>query len=217
MHHIQKHILKVLAHTKWARFRDMRPEKVDSNAYSYHLKVLQKQGYIEKHPKGYRLSPLGLRYVDRVSVEKFELRQQPKIITMLVSCNKEGKVLLWSKRKQPFIGAWSLPNGKMHVSDVSVHSAALREASEKTSLSPTSLRQVGVCMIRALINGELVSYVLANVFIAELNEDHVMHENTLWCDQIERKELQLMPATEQIIQKTLTAEEFFFEEYDIEW
>ena len=47
-HHIQKHILSVLMHTKFARFRDMRPPKVDTNLYSYHLKLLIKSGFVQK-------------------------------------------------------------------------------------------------------------------------------------------------------------------------
>lgn len=217
MHHIQKHILKVLAYTKWARFRDMRPPKVDSNAYSYHLRALQKEGLVEKAEQGYRLSPAGLSYVDRVSIEKFELRTQPKIITMLVSQNQEGAVQMWQKQKQPFIGAWTLPNGKMHVTDESVTAAALREAAEKVDIVPSAIQHVGACSIRAFIDGHLVSYVLVHVFTAELDDDQSLHENTRWCNYEQRQALHLAPATELIIQKVQSSTSFFFEEYTIDW
>lgn len=217
MHHIQKHILKVLAYAKWARFRDMRPPKTDSNAYSYHLRALQKEGLVEKGEKGYRLSPAGLSYVDRVSIEKFELRLQPKIITMIISQNEEGAVQMWQKQKQPFIGAWTLPNGKMHIADASIEAAALREAKEKVNITPQALQHVGACSIRAFINGHLVSYVLAHIFTAELDETQELHENTRWCTYEQRQALQLMPATELIIQKVQSSNSFFFEEYTIDW
>jgi hypothetical protein len=57
-HHIQKFILHYLISHEFARFRDLRPPKVDTNLFSYHLKLLQKSGYVEKtddhHPVGER-------------------------------------------------------------------------------------------------------------------------------------------------------------------
>ena len=47
-HHIQLHILSMLIHQEFARFRDMRPKNVDTNLYSYHLKLLIKQGLVAK-------------------------------------------------------------------------------------------------------------------------------------------------------------------------
>lgn len=217
MHHIQKYILRVLAYTTYARFRDMRPAHVDSNAYSYHLKALQKEGLVEKTARGYRLSPKGLSYVDRVSIEKFEVRLQPKIITMLVSWDEAGRVQLWQKQKQPFSGAWTLPNGKMHITDESVEAAALREAGEKIDLQPEALKHVGACSIRAFVGGELVSYVLAHIFVAELPPGQALHENTRWCGVEDRAALKLAPATEEIIQKVQTSQDFFFAEYTVDW
>ncbi len=216
MHHIQKHVLKVLTYTKYARFSEMRPPKVDSNVYSYHLRVLLRENYVEKTEKGYRLSPHGLGYVDRVSTD-FEPRLQPKIITMSVIKNGEGKVLLWSKKKQPFIRAWSLPNGKMHITDTSMEAAVVREITEKFGAPPKAAEHKGSCLIRASINGELISYVLAHIFVATLGGDAMTAPDKSWYCADERKQLKLLPATEEIIQKTDTAGQLFFEEYDVDW
>ncbi|MCU0667616.1 MAG: hypothetical protein MUF85_03295 [Patescibacteria group bacterium] len=56
LHHIQKHILKELSFKEWARFRDLKPPRVDSNLYNYHLKLLIKNGLVEKdNDKGWIL------------------------------------------------------------------------------------------------------------------------------------------------------------------
>ena len=217
MHYIQKHILKVLTYTKYARFSEMRPPRIDSNAYSYHLKVLLRENYVEKTDKGYRLSPHGLGYVDRISAENFEPRLQPKVITMSIVRNEEDKVLLWSKKKQPFITAWSLPSGKVHITDRSMEAAAIRESVEKFGGRPKTIEHNGSCFIRASINSELISYVLAHIFTITFDEGATVSENTGWYDANERHQLKLLPATEEIIQKAAIAKQLFFEEYDVDW
>ena len=60
-HHIQKYIIGVLIHQKYARFRDLKPPRVDSNLYSYHLKKLLKQKIIQKIANPYTLYTLLLQ------------------------------------------------------------------------------------------------------------------------------------------------------------
>src|SRR5688572_7786340 len=147
-HHIQKHIMGVLMTSKVARFRDMRPPKVDTNLYSYHLKFLQKQDYVTKTDDGYSLSKKGIIYIDRVTTANLDVRIQPKITTMFVIQNSEGDVLLYKRYRQPFSGRWSLPNGKLHLTDRSVSAAAQRELSEKLELANQPIVHAGDCYIR---------------------------------------------------------------------
>ena len=49
-HHIQRRILSVLCYRKMARFRDLRPPRVDTNLFSYHLKVLIRHQLVQKVP-----------------------------------------------------------------------------------------------------------------------------------------------------------------------
>ena len=217
MHTVQKHILRHLTYHKRARFSEMRPTRIDSNLYNYHLKSLMRDGLVEKTDKGYRLTVEGLKYVDQISVEKFEHRRQPKIITMLISFDSDGRVLLWPKKKQPFIGAWSLPSGKLHLDDMSLDAAVQREAIEKVGLAPVSCRQAGICYVRARINGEIISYILAHVFVVELGADHTLHDDVRWFSTAERESLKLLPATEQIIELAKDSSDLFFAEFDLDW
>jgi ADP-ribose pyrophosphatase YjhB (NUDIX family) len=219
MHYIQKHILKTLMYTKYARFRDMRPPKVDSNAYSYHLRMLQKEGLVEKTEEGYKLAPAGLFYVDRVSMTNLEPRLQPKVITMIVVKNHIGDVLLYSKLRQPFIGSWVLPFGKVHLDDENIDTAATRELSEKAGIDLKKVSHRGDCYIYAKVNGQIVSSVMAHIFSAALDTGEVDTEKhaVRWVSETERGQLQLGPAVEEIVAETETDQGFFFKTFDVNW
>lgn len=58
-HHIQRSILGALMTREFARFRDLKPENVDTNLFSYHLKLLQRDKYVRKTDSGYTLAEKG--------------------------------------------------------------------------------------------------------------------------------------------------------------
>jgi ADP-ribose pyrophosphatase YjhB (NUDIX family) len=215
-HHIQKHILNVLMFQEVGRFRDLRPPKIDTNLFSYHLKLLIKSDVVKKIPGGYSLSNSGLAYVDRVSVLSKKLRTQPKIITMLVVQNGDGDVLLWRRKRQPFINAWTLPYGKLHTEDESIEAAVQRELSEKLELSGQQVRHVGDCYIHVNDDGRLLSNTLAHVFRFE-NDDIATHENLIWVKPHKLGEYKLAPAVEQIITRSFFNDPHFFEEFYEDW
>ena len=210
MHIIQKQILETLTFHEIVRFAALRPLKVESNLYSYHLKLLIKDGYINKTNNGYTLAPKGLMHVDRISTDKFELRQQPKIITILVIENEKGEILLWRRNKQPFINTWSLISGKTHIDDPSIEAAALREAKEKIGLSLKRAQHVGDCYVKHIQDGETISAIFGHVFYAKcINKQ--LAQNTIWWKRGEA----LLPGSEKLINLTLKQQKNgvnFFEE-----
>lgn len=193
MHIIQKKILETLTFHEIVRFAALRPAKIESNLYSYHLKLLIKEGYVKKTEQGYTLDTKGLMYVDHVRSDNFELREQPKIITILVIENKKGEILLWRRNKQPFINTWSLPSGKVHIDDPSIEFAALREAHEKIGLDIIKPKHVGDCYIKHKKEEKIISSVFGHVFYARV-EDHIS-PHILWWKKGDR----LIPATEELI------------------
>lgn len=216
MHYIQKHILKTLMYTKWARFKDMRPAKVDSNAYSYHLRALQKEGLVDKGEPGYRLSPAGLSYVDKISIEKFEPRIQPKLTHMMIIENSSAEILLLRKSKQPFIETWMLPYGKIHLEDTSFYDAAVREADEKLNFVPNNLTHIGTAYIRASIKGELVSSIVANIFKGQADDAVVINDDAAWYPIDQLLDLRLAPAVLEVLEMRNT-KDLFFKQCDVDW
>lgn len=237
-HHIQRSIMSVLMGREFARFRDLKPDKVDTNLFSYHLKLLQKDGYIAKTDKGYTLAEKGLQYVDRVNTDQMKLRSQPKIITMLLIQDGYGKVLLQKRLKQPYINTWTLPYGKMHIEDESVLAAARRESQEKLGFDPHKMRHVGECYIvvgrsikvateapsaGTFTDGDTVpvhtkhmlqieSRTLAH--IVRFETDAIAASDTLqWVEPLNLPKLKLAPAVEEIVSRSFFGDEFFFEEF----
>lgn len=212
-HYIQKYILAVLMHNKYARFRDMRPPKVDTNLYAYHLKLLVKNGFIEKSDRGYSLGLAGLLYVDRVSADSLNVRTQPKIITMIVLQNSDGDILLQKRTKQPYIDAWTLPYGKLHIDDSSVLNAAHREALEKLQLKYIDLIHIGDCYIRVYQERIVLSATLVHIFYGQTDRI-VLNDSTLWVSPRKLSNHVLAPAVEKIITRVLSSDSYFFEEFN---
>ena len=213
-HHIQKYIIEVLIHQEYARFRDLRPPKIDTNLYSYHLKTLQKQGLVTKIDEGYTLTPEGMIYVDRVSLKKLNIRTQPKIVSMLVVQNSNGDVLLLRRSKQPYINTWTLPYGKTHIDDESILASAQREWREKLTVDvPDDMRHAGDCYIRVVNRaGMIVSSTLVHIFSSAC--DDILANDTLqWVRPHKLNTYNLAPAVEQIVARTFFCDPYFFEEY----
>lgn len=202
-------------HQKIARFRDLRPVKTDTNLFSYHLKLLQKNGLVEKTNTGYTLGTLGLAYVDRVSNQKLQIRKQPKIITMLVVQNSDGDLLLQKRNKQPYIDMWTLPYGKLHIEDASIQRAATREASEKLGLDDQPVEHAGDCYIRVRAKGEIVSTTLAHVF-RFYRDDIETNESLIWVRPHKLAQYELAPAVEEIATRTFFRDKHFFEEFTVD-
>jgi ADP-ribose pyrophosphatase YjhB (NUDIX family) len=216
IHHIQKFIIDVLMYQKVARFRDLRPPRVDTNLFSYHLNSLVKLGMVKKVEGGYALSTMGLSYVDRVSTEKKTIRTQPKIISMLVIQNSKGDVLLQHRKKQPYIDTWTLPYGKLHVEDISVKEAAQREAYEKLGLKDQAMEHAGDCYIRVHSESGLLSTTLAHVF--RMYTDAIeTNDNLVWARPHKLSSFELAPAVEEVMTRTFFKDAFYFEEYDANW
>lgn len=215
-HHIQKHIIAVLLYSEYARFRDLRPVKTDTNLFSYHLQSLLKSSIVAKTDKGYCLTQTGLAYVDRVSTEKMVVRNQPKIISMLLIQNSDGDILLQCRNKQPYINKWTLPYGKLHIDDPTIADGAKREAKEKLGLLDQSLTHVGDAYIRVYANGDILSTTLAHVFRFD-RDDIALGDNLRWVQPHKLHSFRLAPAVEKIVARSFFKDAYFFEEYDEEW
>jgi len=213
-HHIQRFIMTHLMFHKYARFRDLRPPKVDTNLFSYHLKLLQNNAYVKKTSDGYTLDRRGLIYVDRVSGDKMHLRTQPKIITMLLVQDSRGRVLLQRRQKQPYTDTWTLPYGKLHIDDASVLIAAKRESHEKMQFDPPNPRHVGDCYIRVVNETMIDSTTLAHIVRFE-TDDVEATDNLQWVKPLNLSTLVLAPAVEQIVARAFFGDTFFFEEFEV--
>lgn len=212
-HFIQRHILDTLLHQKFARFRDMRPARVDSNAYSYHLSALVRQGLIVKTSGGYTLTPAGLAYVDHLSGVDGRPRRQPKVMTITALFNEYDEVIVLPLARQPFIGQLTLPCGKLHFGE-RLHAAAQREVAEKVGLTAANIRHAGNLYFTASDDANVVMHTLFHVFIGEAVTGVALPDGAVWraLDEVHT----VAPATRRIF--TLLEHHryasWFFDEYD---
>lgn len=215
-HHIQRHMLDVLRRQEFARFRDLRPDGVDSNAFSYHLTQLLKQGIIDKRQAGYTLSTKGLAYIDRVSTSDIRPRRQPKIMTMTVVQDESGNILVRRKQTQPMIHQVTLPTGMLHMEDASIAEAARREVREKMNLMLTGeMVHVGDCYMAIRHDGQVMMNSLLHVFVASVpSSDIPLHDGIFWRSPDDLADA--APATRRVmarLQQRSDSHERFFEEY----
>ncbi len=178
MHHIQYSIVDQLIKNKKCRFSQLKPSGVESNLFQYHLKHTIKEGYVEKVEGGYTLSTRGLQYADKHSSSLRAVRAQPKIITVIVLHNARGEVLLIPKKKQPFIGDYHLPAGKVH-SGEQVLSAAARELSEKAGIDTVGLEHGGMVHVQIVSNGLTISEYFGFVVVGQY-DGRLPADGTWW-------------------------------------
>ena len=135
---------------------------------------------------------------------------------MFVIQNSEGELLLYKRYRQPFIRQWSLPNGKVHISDRSLQDSAKRELSEKLRLKDQKFTHAGECYIRTIADGEVVMSTLVHIFRFE-RDDIPMNERMVWVKPHKLAEYDLAPAVEQIVARTFFRDPYFFEEFEEAW
>lgn len=215
-HKIQKYILSILISQKFARFRDMRPPKVDTNLYSYHLKLLVRDGYIAKTNDGYTLSMKGIQYADNNHDAGAESYMQPKIVTMLVIQNGYGDVLMHKRTRQPFIDSWTLPQGEIRSDDRSLLAATQREIQEKVGNVDITVSHAGDCYIRVVQDGDVKISTFAHVFYGTTDEA-IEDEHLAWVSPHKIDTIDTSPAIALIIARTFFRDPYFFEEFEETW
>lgn len=207
MHWIQKHIVDQLLYTDTVRFSQLRAEGVESNLFQYHLLHLIKQGIVEKVEGGYSLAPAGLYYADRFSSELKGERPQPKIITIAVIKNSEGKVFLQQKPRQPWVGMYHLPAGKIHAGETT-DSAATREFEEKTGVRVENMYFRCLAHVQIFKSEQLISDYFGFIF-SEMYEGEI--GNGYWFDPDDTEDLMpLAPSVREVLALEKNGDQNFY-------
>jgi 8-oxo-dGTP pyrophosphatase MutT (NUDIX family) len=203
--------MQVLVTREYARYSEMRPEKVDSNLYAYHLNRLVRSGYVEKNNNQYTLSAKGLRYVERAS-GSMNIRNQPKITTAILLNDSDGNILLTKRLKQPYINCYSLPLGKIHSDkDASILDSARRELHEKTGVKYKNLNHIGDVYLKININKVLISDLLVHVFSAVCKKKIAINNSSYWIAKKDLGNVNLIPGIKEIVKLADSGDNFFDE------
>lgn len=166
MHPIKKQILYQLITNSSLPYSKLKPNDVESNLFIYHLKQLITEDLVVKKNDGkYELSDEGKKYADNLSLKNLQPRIQPKIVTLIVCKNNKGEVLLYKRKRQPFLGLVGFPYGKIHLGE-KISEAALRELKEKTGLV-SKLSHKGDAYLTTFKDDKLISQMFCHVFAGE--------------------------------------------------
>lgn len=219
MHNIQRKILEKLLYAETLPYARMRPERVESNHFAYHLDQLLRAHLVCKNEKLYTLTPQGLALVDRLSQEKMVERTQPHIVTVIDITNDHGQTLLYKKNFQPFIHRIGYPKGKLHA-DETVLQAANRELLEKTGLDAIPLTHRGIMYVEARREGFTISKILCHLFTGMSNNQSVQvnlkRGESFWGDPNSYNDIELMPAFKRMKYLLETEKQFFFSEETVD-
>jgi 8-oxo-dGTP pyrophosphatase MutT (NUDIX family)/predicted transcriptional regulator len=170
MHHIQRDILRSLLSAPQVRFKDLKPQGLESNIFMYHLKALIKENLVEKTEGGYCLTSEGKHFVDRANLASLKIRIQPKTITILAVQNTKGEYVILERLHQPFINHKGFPSGKIHYGE-SLSDAATRELLEKTGMSDVPLEFRGNFIMKYSKDEHIVNHIIGYVFSGVVNSD----------------------------------------------
>lgn len=214
-HHIQREIIDRLMQAKNLRFKDLKPDGMESNIFMYHLKQLTKQNFVMKTDAGYVLAPQGLHYVDNLSSAGAKPLAQPKTICILYIKNEAGEILVAQRKNQPFIGKYMLPSGKQRL-DESIEQHVSRELQEKFNITKQAVRRgVAEIMLHDTSSQILLTHVIGQVYEVEiLAADIPLKANRYtysWHREVST--LDFMPGTKELISRLQGTEELFFFSY----
>jgi len=184
---IQNRIISKLKKAEFLRYRDLQEEGVPNDLFNYHLQFLVKKGFIVRSPRGYELTPAGIKHVadpdfsfqDRKATSLFKVN----VIT-IVSRSQNGKleILNQVRKSHPSFGKIGVPGGLVRKGE-SIIDAAARKLKVETGLD-ADFKFLGIERRMMYIDGTLFSDIYfpiayANSSFGELKEDTEFGHN-MW-------------------------------------
>lgn len=156
-HHIQRDILYKLVTSPSARFAELKPKEVDGNIFTYHLRQLIKNKYVEKHDDGsYRLTSLGKNVGINIQLKAKELLEQAHSIFLIIIRNDQGEWLLRKRLAHPMYGKFGFVHGEPEARKT-IAEAANDALKQRTGLT-ARFNTVGHGYITFMLDNEVESF-----------------------------------------------------------
>lgn len=138
IHAIQLLVLRKLLFATSAGFADLQRESgVTSDHFTFHLKKLVGEGFVEKNGDAYSLTRRGKEFANRLDTDENTIEKQPKI-SIAITLERRGRdgereFLFQQRKKNPYFDFWGRVGGKMRWGETVIE-AAKRELLEETGL-----------------------------------------------------------------------------------
>lgn len=191
-HVIQRDIVKKLVISGDSKYSELKPAKVESNLFMYHMNKLKKAGIVTKNGNLYSLSTAGRTFVDRANLDKLKFRIQPKIITILVLKSVKGNYLILERLHEPHMNRKGFISGKIHYGE-RLEDSASRELKEKSGLEGIDLNLAGNICMRFLdkTHKETVSHTIGYVYTGTVYDEPIITNNSQYWKSFWAKEEEL--------------------------
>lgn len=172
IHHIQRTILDSLAAHESARYSELKPQNLDGNIFTYHLKQLIADKYVTKNEDGtYTLLAKGKDYV----VHRFENPQVQAHSIFLIAIRKGDEWLMRERLVQPLLGMSGFIHGEP-VANENIIVTANKRLLDKTGLSiPLNIFSGG--LIKMSANNTVESFSHAIILTGETSDDFTITDD----------------------------------------
>lgn len=218
LHHIQKSIIDVLAHTEAARYADLKPANLDGNQFTYHLRQLLADRLVIKNNDGtYSLTQKGRTYL----VTRYENPDEMAHTIFLVIIRHDDKLLMRERKVQPLLGYAGFIHGEPVVGKTFADSVRERVV-DKTGIDIGDMSVHGSGLIRQIKDGQPQSFSHAIIVSTSIeSEDLPVKEDqtgrNFWVSEKDLESVpRLLPSCMDILRFTDNPNAGWFEEtYEI--
>ncbi len=169
IHHIQRSIINVLAHKDPARYADLKPEDLDGNKFTYHLKQVVSAKLVDQNDDGtYSLTPHGRAYL----VHRYEDSNESAHTIFLVVLRHGDKLLLRRRLVQPSNGFAGFIHGEP-VSTKPLEESVKTRILGKTGLEISNIKVHASGFITMVKGGQPESFSHAIIISADTSTDEL--------------------------------------------
>lgn len=121
-HHIQRSIVTTLKSEDGLTFSQLKPGDIDNKLFTYHLKIVIREGFVEKSEEGtYKLTGAGEKLWRRMSEKPEVIALRPFSVLLMIIRSPENGWLLYRRKTHPvkdkvaFMHA--VPKGTISIAD----------------------------------------------------------------------------------------------------
>ncbi len=137
LHKIQMQIIRELTFSPLVKFSKLNKNHIDSDKFSYHLRTLFDDGFIDKtNNDEYSLTNKGKIYSSHMDTDTERIELLPKTSVLVIPINNLGKdlkYLIHTRTKEPYFGYSGCIAGKIRFGET-VEETAKRELNEEAGI-----------------------------------------------------------------------------------
>jgi 8-oxo-dGTP diphosphatase len=186
-------ILNTIAFADEISYTDLNTQHLTTDLFTYHLKKLIKDDYIQKLDSGaYSLTDIGKNIVSKLDGRTFQIEEQCKTVVVVICSKVENDktyYLLQKRSRQPLKDYYCLPGGKSRLGE-SLTEAVLRELKEETGLS-----------------GNPVLAEIRHTTKLSTNDKQILSDDIIYCYKIENLMGELIDVDKEGINQWFTVDE----------